>query len=71
MEVLGRIQEEGNPKNYLLSIAIRLWKNRNRKMFRRNWIAPTKSTEETSVETTVPGTAETSEMEEGLLRRER
>lgn len=70
MEVLDRIQEEGNPKSYLLSIAIRLWKNRNRKMFRRNRIAPTKSTEETPVETAVPGAAEYSEVEEGMLRRE-
>ena len=70
MEVLDRIQEEGNPKSYLLSIAIRLWKNGNRKMFRRNRIAPTKSTEETPVETAVPGAAEYSEVEEGLLRRE-
>lgn len=70
MEVLDRIQEEGNPKSYLLSIAIRLWKNRNRKMFRRNQIAPTKSTEETPVETAVPGAAEYSEVEEGMLRRE-
>ncbi len=70
MEVLNRIQEEGNPKSYLLSIAIRLWKNGNRKMFRRNRIAPTKSTEETPVETAVPGAADTSEVEEGLLRRE-
>ena len=51
-------------------MAIRIWKNRNRKMFRRNRIAPMKSTEETHVETAVPGTADTSEVEEGLLRRE-
>ena len=39
-------------------------------MFRRNQIAPTKSTEETPVETAVPGAAEYSEVEEGMLRRE-
>ena len=70
MEVLDRIQEEGNPKSYLLSIAIRLWKNGNRKMFRRNRIAPTKSTEETPVEAVAPGATEKSEVEEGMLRRE-
>lgn len=70
MELLDRIQGEGNPKSYLLSIAIRIWKNRNRKMFRRNKIAPTESTEGMPVETAAPGTGETSEVEEGMLRRE-
>ena len=70
MEVLERIRGEENPKSYLLSIAIRLWKNRNRKMFRRNRIAPTESTEETPVELAAPGAEEISEVEEGMLRRE-
>ena len=34
------IRYEDNPKSYLLSVAIRLWKNRVRKLAWRNRIAP-------------------------------
>lgn len=39
LEMLDKIQKEGNPKSYLLSIAIRIWKKRNRKINRTNSIA--------------------------------
>lgn len=32
LELLDKIQKDGNPKSYLLSVAIRIWKNRNRKI---------------------------------------
>lgn len=42
-ERMGQIDFEQNPKSYLLSIAIRLWKNRKRKYAWRSRIAPTLS----------------------------
>ncbi len=39
MELLNGIEAEGNPKSYLLSITIRLWKNRKRKYAWRKRIA--------------------------------
>ena len=32
LELLDKIQKDGNSKSYLLSVAIRIWKNRNRKI---------------------------------------
>lgn len=43
MELLKRIEAENNPKSYLLSITIRLWKNQKRKYSWRERIAGTKS----------------------------
>ena len=40
MKKLAVIRYEDNPKSYLLSVAIRLWKNRVRKLAWRNRIAP-------------------------------
>ena len=40
VEIRGRIKETENPKSYLLSITIRLWKNRQKKWAWRNRIAP-------------------------------
>ena len=40
MKKLAVIRYEDNPKSYLLSVAIRLWKNRVRKFAWRNRIAP-------------------------------
>lgn len=45
LELLDKIQKDGNPKSYLLSVAIRIWKNRNRKINCRNSIAPMESEE--------------------------
>lgn len=39
MELLGSIEAENNPKSYLLSITVRLWKNKKRKYAWRNRIA--------------------------------
>ena len=41
IEVIDRIDSEENIKSYLLSISVRLWKNRKRKWAWRNRIAPT------------------------------
>ena len=46
IEVTDRIDREENIKNYLLSISVRLWKNRKRKWAWRNRIAPTVEMEE-------------------------
>ena len=40
MKKLAVIRYEDNPKSYLLSVAIRLWKNRVRKLAWRSRIAP-------------------------------
>ena len=40
VEIRGRIKDTENPKSYLLSISIRLWKNKQRKTAWRNRIAP-------------------------------
>ena len=41
IEVIDRIDSEETMKSYLLSISLRLWKNRKRKLAWRNRIAPT------------------------------
>lgn len=41
MKKISDIRYEDNPKSYLLSIALRIWKNRIRKIAWRNRIAPT------------------------------
>lgn len=43
MELLDQIETAQNPKSYLLSITVRLWKNRKRKYARRNRIAQMQS----------------------------
>lgn len=43
MEIHEKIDEENNPKSFLLSIAISLWNNKKRKYARRNRIAPESS----------------------------
>lgn len=68
IELLDKIQKEGNPKSYLLSVAIRLWKNRNRKISCRESIAPMESEE--LMETVASGTGERSDVEDTLLKNE-
>ena len=46
IEIIDRIDREENIKSYLLSISVRLWKNRKRKWAWRNRIAPTVEMEE-------------------------
>ena len=43
MELLYKIKMEDNPKSYILSIALRLWKNSKRKYARRRQIADMES----------------------------
>lgn len=43
LEVASRINKNDNPKSYLLSIAVSIWKNKQRKYARRERIAPTSS----------------------------
>lgn len=43
MELEGKLDLDNNPRSYLLSIALRLWKNRKRKYAWRNRIAPVQS----------------------------
>lgn len=41
MELYYKIDNKNNPKGYLISVAVRLWKNNRRKYARRNRLAPT------------------------------
>ena len=41
LEISSKINREGNPKSYLLSIAVNLWRNTARKNARRAQLAPT------------------------------
>ena len=43
VEVHNRIDKNNNPKSFLLSVAVSLWKNKQRKFARRERIAPTNS----------------------------
>jgi len=43
---LGKIDMSNNPKSYLLSIAIRLWKNRKRKLERKRHVLASDTMEE-------------------------
>ena len=47
IEIRGRIKDSENPKSYLLSISIRLWKNKQKKWAWRNRIAPVTKLEDT------------------------
>lgn len=42
MERCHKIEENRNPKGFLISIAVKLWKNKSRKYARRSKIAPQK-----------------------------
>lgn len=67
-EQLDRLQADGNMKSYLLSVALRLWKNQKRKFAWRNRIAPM----EGLGEETVSGRQEESEdVLQEVLRQER
>ena len=67
MELLDHIETQRNPKSYLLSISIRLWKNRKRKSAWRSRIVQMESLsyEEDEVEVKSDWS-----MEEEILRRE-
>ncbi len=67
MELLDKIDYGNNPKSYLLSVALRLWKNKRRKAAWRMRIAPAVELGDEANE--VPGNAGLPEEE--LIRRER
>lgn len=67
MELLEHIESEKNPKSYLLSISIRLWKNRKRKFAWRNQIVQMESLSKDENEVEVKSDWS---MEEEILRRE-
>jgi len=67
MELLGHIESERNPKSYLLSISIRLWKNRKRKSAWRSRIAQMESLSNEESEAEIKSDWS---MEEEILRRE-
>jgi RNA polymerase sigma-70 factor (ECF subfamily) len=46
MELCHKIDKDNNPKGFLISIAIGLWKNKRRKYARRQRIAPTEGLNE-------------------------
>ena len=56
MELQQKIDRKENPKSYLLSIAVRIWKNRKRKYAWRNRIAPTETLIEECNEGAIVGT---------------
>lgn len=67
MELLDHIETEKNPKSYLLSISIRLWKNRKRKSAWRNRIAQMESLSKEGNEVWMKSDWS---MEEEILRKE-
>ena len=50
LEVLGQIDIEQNPKSFLISIAISIWKNTKRKSAHCHRIAPTTNMEDLQYE---------------------
>lgn len=46
MELKEKIDKDNNPKGYLISLAVSIWKNQIRKKARRHRIAPTMSIDE-------------------------
>lgn len=53
------IDKDGNPKSYLLSVAVKLWNNRKRKYARRMRIAPQVSLESRDADRTLPDASDT------------
>ena len=67
-EQLDRLQADGNMKSYLLSVALRLWKNQKRKFAWRNRIAPMEGLGE---ETISGRQEESADVLQEVLRQER
>lgn len=67
-EQLDRLQADGNIKSYLLSVALRLWKNQKRKFAWRNRIAPMEGLWEESIR---GGQEESEDVLQEVLRQER
>ncbi len=72
VEFSEKIEFENNPKSYLVSIALRLWKNRKRKYAWRARIAGTKQLveEEMSEKTGYRQSGQENPVEEGYLNEE-
>lgn len=70
VELADQIDRNRNPKSYLLSVAIRLWKNRRRKFAWRQRIATMASLEERMEEGHLPLGEETQQPEQFHLLRE-
>lgn len=70
MELSERMDMERNPKSFLLSIAIRLWKNRRRKYAWRQRIAGTESLDAQIEMNVLPQGTEERLPEEEILTRE-
>lgn len=69
-ELSVRIDPSGNPKSYLISVAVRLWKNKTRKFARRRRIADIRSTETEDGSALPLRDPDTPTPEEALLERE-
>ena len=63
--------ENANPKSYLLSVAVRLWKNRRRKAAWRNRIAPEQSFDALWAQAGAVDSTETKVLREEQLRQVR
>lgn len=72
VELEGKLDLNGNPRSWLLSIALRIWRNRKRKYAWRNRIAPMQSMLEEKDEewSAAVCTAEEASPEERLIARE-
>ncbi|MCM1233405.1 MAG: RNA polymerase sigma factor [Ruminococcus flavefaciens] len=68
MEKYRKIELPGNPKSFLLGIVIRQWKNKRRKIARRNRICPQTTLDEQIEE--VYQAAEGQSLEEEIVRKE-
>lgn len=70
VELLGKMDVDQNPKSFLISIAVGLWKNKRRKYAWRQRIAGMESLEEKDEYQNIPNNAENSMPEESLLQKE-
>ena len=67
LEKQNGLEESQNVKSYAISVAVKLWKNRQRKAARRLRLVPLESLEELAQRGIQPG--ETASPEEGLLQK--
>lgn len=70
VELIEKLDMTQNPKSFLLSIAIRLWKNKRRKYAWRQRIASMESLEEKEEYQNIPSNIDSTLPENNLLQRE-
>lgn len=70
VEFIEKLDMTQNPKSFLLSIAIRLWKNKRRKYAWRQRIAGMESLEEKEEYQNIPSNIDSTLPEKNLLQRE-